>query len=133
MISRSADHGPAESRTVPGSGCGSVRLQPDRRSAFGGSAFGVPVVSGFSRTVVSRPSFLFVVPVVSGFSQTVAAVALLDHRLAIAGEKELAVRPPRRDAVGHHPLVELAQVETRALGLLVIAAQLERRHLPEEI
>ena len=29
----------------------------------------------------------------------------------VAGQQQLAMRPPRRDAVGHHALVELAQVE----------------------
>src|SRR5690348_12450314 len=67
----------------------------------------------------------------SGFARSCAP--LLDHRLPIAGEKQLAMRPPRRDSVGHHPLVELAEIEPAALSLLVIAPQFERGHLPEEI
>src|SRR2546423_8098816 len=43
------------------------------------------------------------------------------------------MRPPRRDAVGHHALVKLAQVEPAAARRLIVAAQLERRHLAEKI
>ena len=47
--------------------------------------------------------------------ETVPPSSLLDDGPAVAGQQQLAVRPPRRDAVGHHPLVEAAQVERRAL------------------
>src|SRR5258708_34859935 len=41
--------------------------------------------------------------------------------------------PPRRDAVGHHALVELAEVELVAARGRVVAPKLERRDLAEEI
>ena len=58
--------------------------------------------------------------------------ALFDHRPCVAGQQQLPMRPPRRDAVGHHPLVELAKVERAAARCCVVATQLERCHFPRK-
>ena len=62
-----------------------------------------------------------------------AGPPLIDHRAGIARQQQLPVRPPRGNAVGHDPLVELTQIEPGAARRLVVAAKLQRRHLSEEI
>jgi hypothetical protein len=57
--------------------------------------------------------------------------ALLDDRPRVARQQQLPVCPPRRDAVGHHALVELAQVETGAGRCFDVAAQPESGELPK--
>ena len=51
----------------------------------------------------------------------------------VARQQQLTVYRPRRDAISHDPLVEFAQVECSSVRRLVVAAQLERRQLAEEI
>ena len=41
---------------------------------------------------------------------------LFNHGPRVARQQQLPMRPPRRDAVGHHPLVEFAQVERGCLA-----------------
>ena len=43
------------------------------------------------------------------------------------------MRPPRGDAVGHHPFVEFPQIKGAALLRLIVAAQFERGQLAEKI
>src|SRR5262245_41711652 len=56
-----------------------------------------------------------------------------NRRPRIVRQRQLSVGPPRGDAVGHDPFVELAQIEGRATAGGVVLAQLERRELAEEV
>src|ERR1700742_4837982 len=59
--------------------------------------------------------------------------SLLDDGATVAWQQQLAMGPPRRDAVGHDALVELAQVEGLAARDLYITPQLERGEFAEKV